>query len=975
MAVELCNPLGTDSFRLPTSLGAAMGRQAHRGDPTLDKPSRRPVIDVGEPIFKNNPVPPRTREELQQRLSEFPSEHLCERKIRRGWWLELDETLPMPKLSEIFHPQRLDELMRRLRNSEPLKAFRKQAHESAREAKRAPSHGKRDDEEYGNGISDDQIAEMKVPDLVHAAPEEMTKFFVDLAGDVELDLLVRRVPHGVRRRKLFETLHEHGVSMRRAMWFVKINYLSQCKKDVAKCRKMWTEDLLAHLLDTLSYGIASEMELRYVIALAVYSIEEDSLDQRMVLFETIKFLQEKFTSRHREEEKIIALLRVMGPLLQALVPDVAASNADTLRFANVLAQSLNAIAQKETAGNAHIAATLSDILSSLAAANLDAFVAAPRNEGLHAVRSLQEDSKTKSALSSRLHRVLDNEQLAVQALTRMASPELIAIKVSSLVELLHSMQESVDSDSSMAQMAREFTSKHLVEETMCRAAIKVVCGWSVATTSDRAASRQNVACAFLQELCSCTRTVSSDVLDWIKFKTIELTDEDTDLLSSLLVRVLEVDIISISQLFDFIIAEGIMELKNSPSSQKLMMKFRVYVGDILRTYEEKGGTLDDRLFLIHKQLLNMSESSHETTTALTNLSPTNAASTIDIVDEQEKRIFDLFSSVTIGDLLSKSQSLKVFYEQLDAGADIVMSRVVILVLASKPAQVPLVAEMIGTLGENAVRAMIRFLNVEVLGVARGEAEDDFFAGRYWKDCDAGTRWKIAKSLAEMQLCLLHNVPKGKRVIAEEMIEATLTQLSSLGTSKPIQHFRLHVWLRLSLLIPLIGYVFMSTKLSEELSRLIVSTLDSFTGGTKIEESEEDLAAEAETGQTLIDCLVALFAVIWNGQVPRWAPVLPKLPFRDVSSLRHELKRLISSTDIDGTVQLRLRRVIGVQSAASVEKMNPWRMLATGTAITGKRKSEQEKAASWLKGAVRRPGGNLAWENVFVEPQAQASTEK
>ena len=958
----------------PTSLGAEMVRQTHRGDPTLDKPSRRPVIDLGEPILKNIPVPPRTREELQQRLSEFPSEHLCERKIRRGWWLELDETLPMPKLSEIFHPQRLDELMRRLRNSEPLKALRRKAHETAREVKRAPTHGKRDDEEYGNGINDDQIAEMKVPDLVHAAPEEMTNFFVDLAGDVELDLLVRRVPHGVRRRKLFETLHEHGVSMRRAMWFVKINYLSQCKKDVAKCRKMWTEDLLAHLLDTLSYGIASQMELRYVIALVVYSIEEDLLDQKMVLFETIKFLQEKFTSRHREEEKVIALLRVMGPLLQALVPDVAASNADTLRFANVLAQSLNAITQKETADKAHIAATLSDILSSLAAANLDAFVAAPRNEGLHAVRSVQ-DSETKSALSSRLHRILNNEQLAVQALTRMANPELIAIKVYSLVELLHSMQESMDSDSSVAQMAREFISKHLVEENMCRAAIKVVCGWSVATTSDCATSRQNVACAFLQELCSCTLTVSSDVLDWIKFKTIELTDDHTDLLSSLFVRLLDLDIISISKLFDFIIAEGIMELKDSPSSQKLMMKFRVYVGDILKKYEEKGGTLDDTFFLIHKQLLNMLESSHEAVTTFTNPSPTSAASTINIVDELDKRIFDLLSSVTIGDLLSNSQSLKVAYEQLDAGADKAMSRVVILVLTSKPAQVPLVAEMIGTLGETAVRAMIRFLNLEVLAVDRGEAKDDFFAGGYWKDCDAAARWKIAKSLAEMQLCLLHNIPKGKRAIAEEMIEATLTQLSSLGTSKPIQHFRLHVWLRLSLLIPLIGYVFMSTKLSEELSRLIVSTLDSFTGATKIEESEEDLAAEAETGQTLIDCLVALFAVIWNGQVPCWAPVLLKLPFRDVSSLRHELKRLISSTDIDGTVQLRLRRAIGVQSAASVEKMNPWRMLATGTSITGKRNSEREKAASWLKGAVRQPGGNLAWENVFVEPQAEACTEK
>ena len=179
----------------------------------------------------------------------------------------------------------VEEVVRRRGTGETLKGIRANANEGAKETRRVPKRGRRDDGSYDVELRGEALKTWSAPELVHARAEESAAFFRDLASDVGLHALERRVPHGVRKRNLFETLHGYNVPSHRAMWMVKVNYLSQCKRDSDACRRAWTEDFLAHIFDVLRAEamvahrvVGVETELKYVIALANYSVEEDMRD-------------------------------------------------------------------------------------------------------------------------------------------------------------------------------------------------------------------------------------------------------------------------------------------------------------------------------------------------------------------------------------------------------------------------------------------------------------------------------------------------------------------------------------------------------------------------------------------------------------------------------------------------------------------------------------------------------------------------
>lgn len=48
----------------------------------------------------------------------------------------------------------------------------------------------------------------------------------------QLHSLADHVPHGYRRKALFEVLIRHNVPFLRASWFIKVNYLNQVDKYV-----------------------------------------------------------------------------------------------------------------------------------------------------------------------------------------------------------------------------------------------------------------------------------------------------------------------------------------------------------------------------------------------------------------------------------------------------------------------------------------------------------------------------------------------------------------------------------------------------------------------------------------------------------------------------------------------------------------------------------------------------------------------
>ncbi|BBN20580.1 hypothetical protein Mp_Vg00710 [Marchantia polymorpha subsp. ruderalis] len=84
------------------------------------------------------------------------------------------------------------------------------------------------------------------------------KWIEDLSQRKRLRSLAEHVPHGYRRRSLFEALIKHEVPLIRATWFVKILYLNQVRplsigmsaggpdKSQAKRVELWTKDVLEY---------------------------------------------------------------------------------------------------------------------------------------------------------------------------------------------------------------------------------------------------------------------------------------------------------------------------------------------------------------------------------------------------------------------------------------------------------------------------------------------------------------------------------------------------------------------------------------------------------------------------------------------------------------------------------------------------------------------------------------------------------
>ena len=392
----------------------------------------------------------------------------------------------------------------------------------------------------------------------------------------------------------------------------------------------------------------------------------------------------------------------------------------------------------------------------------------------------------------------------------------------------------------------------------------------------------------------------------------------------------------------------------------------------MRNNDERESKLDDSMVRTLKQLL---ESANEMSDATISRALTPPHSTADvskhfeISTDEEKRLLELFHAVTYADLLSKLEELKCVHDEFKCSRDAhsVFSRVVVGALVLKPSRVRLLAELVGGIGDD--------VTTDVLSYVGGRVCDDVnvdgvLQGAYWDDSNAARRWEIAQSLVEFRLCLLHNIVKRKRDAAMGIVKGAIQQLKELALStRDVSHKLLLIWVQVLTLIPLIGYVLMSNELKDDFLQLIVEVLDSFIGKTIVEESEEDLVAESFAGESLVDRLIALFSVIWRSEVPQWLPAIPKLPFWDVSSKMVPMTEFIDSKTLAGVVCVRLKRAIGGPARGKLGDVNAWKTLASGASTLSARSKISEKAEFWLQGTVRRPGGNLAWENVSAEPNA------
>ena len=947
--------------------------------------SVRPTLDAGEAIDRGVDAPPRSRAEARDG-GRFPSERLTREMIRRGFTAadaRAHRGGSMGDDGKMATPRALREVLRAMANSGALREIRRAANETLKETRRTPETGTRDRSEYGTPMGETAVKTWSAPELVHASAEEVREFFEDLAGDVDLRSLERWVPHGVRKRKLLETLYAYRVPMQRGIWVVKVNYLAQYRKEgVEACRGAWTEDLLAHAFDllrdehsTLESVMGKETELKYVFGLLCCSIQDDLVDHSKVFGDILRFVHEHgLKKRSKSEALALNIARVMAPTMRALVPHASKSHLDSVYLVQKVTWCLDEIIRYGSASTDNgFVTSLSDVIALAVSANTDAFVAAPRGEGLDLVAELRQKAmKRRMPLSQRLCQVIDDVERRVILLTRASNPPLIAVKVHSLIQLLQELLDNIGDETSAKQLAGKFIQAQDGGEVAYRAMVDTACGWAMNIPDEEASpvsvfisSRQRATRIFLTELAASSK-VSDHAIDWVKQYSIEGEEHDRfGRISSLLIELLRGGVIKSKELVSFIIVEGVLEPKNMNAISTLSSAFQKYVSDVLKANNETRDIVDDASAEILGQLVN---GVPKNAPLAVNGAQATLKTSFDFSTEEERRLHAAFSTVSYANLPSKVSEVKGALSGTSVSHKN-LARVLIHSLILKPVKVVPLAEIIGELGINATTDVLSYITGDVLGVKNLANADGIFNSAYWNEASAIDRWRMARSLAELQLCLLHNIPKGKRSVAEGMVEMNVTQLAELVKSVRVSHRRLHIWVRLSVITPLIGYVLMSAAASEKFSQLILDILDSIIGKHVIAESEEGTHAESEAGETLTDRLVALFSVVWIGQIPRWLPVAPKVPFREASSMRFALAQAIESKKIAGTVCLRLRRAIGadLQKKVSARGINSWKMLASGASRDRKNSNDDEKAEFWLHGAVRRPGGNLSWMNVNFVP--------
>lgn len=113
---------------------------------------------------------------------------------------------------------------------------------------------------YGVPLSGPLLAKSGLfPEQRHSGEDNRKKWVEDLAQHKRLRVLADHVPHGLRRRPLFEALIKNEVPFLRASWCIKVLYLNQVRplsigmssgggdKSQQKRVEMWTKDVLEYM--------------------------------------------------------------------------------------------------------------------------------------------------------------------------------------------------------------------------------------------------------------------------------------------------------------------------------------------------------------------------------------------------------------------------------------------------------------------------------------------------------------------------------------------------------------------------------------------------------------------------------------------------------------------------------------------------------------------------------------------------------
>ncbi|KAL3675105.1 hypothetical protein R1sor_025053 [Riccia sorocarpa] len=265
---------------------------------------------------------------------------------------------------------------------------------------------------YGVPLSGNLLAKPgNIPEQRTSGDDFRKKWIEDLSQRKRLRSLAEHVPHGYRRRALFEVLIKHEVPRIRATWFIKIVYLNQVRplsigissggpdKSQTKRLELWTKEVLEYAQTLLDECCSShptsisshkqgadaaqgssdngELELqvkwRYFIRLVQWQLSEGLLHRQQFVDWSLKQLQEKDS---------VEVLQSLLPVILKVIDGLSLSQTHvrslvdlSLNWLEKLRPSTSAPPNVVDCSISYCASSLSELLRHLLLVVPDTFVA------------------------------------------------------------------------------------------------------------------------------------------------------------------------------------------------------------------------------------------------------------------------------------------------------------------------------------------------------------------------------------------------------------------------------------------------------------------------------------------------------------------------------------------------------------------------------------------------------------------------
>eukprot|EP00898_Chlorokybus_atmophyticus_P001512 jgi/Chlat1/2361/Chrsp17S02808 len=443
-------------------------------------------------------------------LSNCPEDTLTRETVQSGYKDHVDGFDEHSEITLTFAmhtPERLDSMRQTLR-------------QRLRILKKAVANRRKAGQQYGIPFAASQLAiRPYVPEQKTYSEELKRKWMEDLAGRKRLRALADSVPHGYRRRTLFEAVTKQSVPLLRASWYIKVVQLNQFRptglggdKAMLDRSGNWTlqlEEYLEALLDELTKcwrtttpsqanskppltpsspifaDLTTQRELvsskwKYVMQLATWLYAESLLDRTHVVDWLLRQLQD------REQPEATEAL---SPLLLTAVSDISRSQRHLRLIMGICAERLKTLDRFNPA-HSKLLATLTDIIKFFLGSGPDSFVALESYPVAEEVASIQDVTRAAAA------QVQNNCASSVQQRAAQLAAAVLPVALrNNVIKKLEALNTALSTGSISKAYEAVFdgtvdASLQLAKTANAdSAAVVLLCTWAVSSVHDNNSSQ------------------------------------------------------------------------------------------------------------------------------------------------------------------------------------------------------------------------------------------------------------------------------------------------------------------------------------------------------------------------------------------------------------------------------------------------------------------------------------------------------